>query len=181
MVGKMPNFTWIDGSFVETIKGWQSGWFYITEPRDANWVAARKFRSRIPMRLTSWEKKGLAWGEPTELTGLETCIRSMGDKKIKLVNMFQVMLIRRILPCQRRTFDMWEFDPVEHQMLLQLFGMTHKEIWKVLFKTGEAPPPFSEDQGLSARRVASPVSPLVVIRCSLLSTFGGGFISHLAD
>ena len=40
MVGKMPNITWLEGSFVETIKGWQSGWFYITEPRDPTWVAA---------------------------------------------------------------------------------------------------------------------------------------------
>ena len=87
MVGRMPNVSWLDGFFVETVKGWQSGWFYITERRDANWVAAPKFRSRIPMRLTSWEKKGLAWGEPVELTGLETCIKSMRDKKIKLVNM----------------------------------------------------------------------------------------------
>ena len=38
MVGKMPNVTWPEGSFVETVKGWQSGWFYITEPRDANWA-----------------------------------------------------------------------------------------------------------------------------------------------
>ena len=36
MVGKMPNITWLEGSFVETVKGWQSGWFYITESRDAN-------------------------------------------------------------------------------------------------------------------------------------------------
>ena len=36
MVGKMPNVTWLEGSFVETIKEWQSGWFYITEPRDPN-------------------------------------------------------------------------------------------------------------------------------------------------
>ena len=43
MVGKMPNVTWLEGSYVETIKGWQSGWFYITEPRDTNWVAAPKF------------------------------------------------------------------------------------------------------------------------------------------
>ena len=34
MVGKMPNITWLEGTFVDTIKGWQSGWFYITEPRD---------------------------------------------------------------------------------------------------------------------------------------------------
>ena len=25
MVGKMPNVTWLEGSYVETIKGWQSG------------------------------------------------------------------------------------------------------------------------------------------------------------
>ena len=114
------------------------------------------------MCLTSWEKKGLAWSEPTELTGLETCIRSMRDKKIKLVNMVQVMLIRRILPCQRRAFDMWEFDPAKHQILLELFDTTHKEIWKVLFKTREVPPPLSEDRGLSAACLASPVSPLTI-------------------
>ena len=45
------------------------------------------------MRLTSWEKKGLAWGEPAKLKGLQKCIKSMMDKKIKLVNVVQVMLI----------------------------------------------------------------------------------------
>ena len=53
MVGKMPNVTWLEGSFVETVKGWQSGWFYISEPRDANWAATPEFRSGVPMRLTS--------------------------------------------------------------------------------------------------------------------------------
>ena len=43
MVGRMPNVTWLDGSFVETVKGWQSGWFYITKPRGANWAAAPEF------------------------------------------------------------------------------------------------------------------------------------------
>ena len=66
------------------------------------------------MQLTSWEKKGLAWGEPTELTGLQTCLKSMKDKNIKLANVIQVMLIRRILPCQRRAFNLWEFVPAEH-------------------------------------------------------------------
>ena len=88
----------------------------------------------------------------------------MRDKKIKLVNVVQVMLIHRILPCQRRAFDMWEFDPAEHQMLLELFGTMHKEIWKVLFKTGEVPPPLSEDRGLSASRLANPVSPRVICK-----------------
>ena len=36
MVGRMSHVTWLEGTFVETIKGWQSGWFYITEPRDPN-------------------------------------------------------------------------------------------------------------------------------------------------
>ena len=80
------------------------------------------------MRLTSWEKKGLAWGAPAELTGLHNCIKNMIGKKIKLVNMVQVMLFRRILPCQRRAFNMWEFDPAEHQMLHELFDMTHKDV-----------------------------------------------------
>ena len=52
----------------------------------------------------------------------------MITKNIKHVNVVQVMLFRRILPCQRRAFDMWEFDPAEHQMLLELFDTMHKEI-----------------------------------------------------
>ena len=90
MVGKMPNITWLEGSYVETIKGWQSGWFYITEPLDTNWVAAPEFRSGIPTRLTSWKEKGLSWGSSVELTGLQKCIRNMMSKKIKLVNVVQV-------------------------------------------------------------------------------------------
>ena len=70
----------------KTVKGWQSGWFYITEPRDANRAAAPEFRSGTPMRLTSWERKGLSWGESTELTGLKNCIKGMKDKNIKLVH-----------------------------------------------------------------------------------------------
>ena len=151
MVGRMPNVTWLDGSFAETIKGWQSGWFYITEPRGANWVAAPEFRSGAPVRLTPWEKKGLSWGDSTELAGLQTCIKSMKEKNIKLVNMIQVMLVHRILPCQRRAFNLWEFVPAEHQMLRKLYDMTHKGAWKVLFKASEVPPPTSEDAGFTPR------------------------------
>ena len=48
MVGKMPNVTWLEGSYVETAKGWQSGWFYITKLRDTNWVAAPNFDPASP-------------------------------------------------------------------------------------------------------------------------------------
>ena len=166
MVGKMPNVTWLEGSYVETIKGWQSGWFYITEPRDTKWVVAPEFRSGIPMRLTSWKEKGLSWDSSVELAGLQKCIRNMISKKLKLVNVVQVMLFRRILPCQRRAFNMWEFDSAKHQMPRELFDTTHQDIRRVLFKSTEVPPPLTEDRGLSAKRPANPVSLLYLIRCS---------------
>ena len=87
---------------METLKGWQSGWFYITEPRDPEWVAAPESQSGPPTRLTSWKETCLSWGNKGEVTGLQTCIQTLVDKQVKLVNVVQVMLIRRILPCQRR-------------------------------------------------------------------------------
>ena len=38
------------------------------------------------MRLTSWPEKGLDWPSSDELTALQTHMKSMGDKNIKLVN-----------------------------------------------------------------------------------------------
>ena len=158
MVGKMPNVTWLEGSFVETIKGWQSAWFYITEPRDTNWVVAPEFRSGIPTRLTSWKEKGLSWGSSVELDGLQKCIRNMASKKLKLVNIVQVMLVRRILPCQQREFTLWEFNPAQHRTLNKLFDMTHEDAWRVLFKGAAVPPPITEDRRFSTKPHASAVS-----------------------
>ena len=66
------------------------------------------------MRLTPWEQKGLLWGESAELTRLINCIKGMKDNNIKLVKVIQVMLVCRILSCQRRAFNLWEFVPAEH-------------------------------------------------------------------
>ena len=99
----------------------------------------------------------------------------MMDKKIKLVNVVQVMLVRRILPCQRRAFTLWEFVPAEHQTLQELYGTTHNDVWKVLFKASEIPPPTSEDRGLHAMRLPRPVSFLTITRCSFPSILMGGF------
>ena len=63
MVGRMANILWLEGSIMETIKGWQSGWFYITEPRDPKWEAAPEFQSGFPTRLTSWKEMVLTWGD----------------------------------------------------------------------------------------------------------------------
>ena len=127
MVGQMANVLWLEGSFPETIKGWQLGWFYITEPRDPKWAAAAEFRSGFPTRLTSWKGMGLTWGNSEELTGLQSCVQSLVNKKLKLVNVVQVMLIRRILPCQQRAFILWEFDPAQHQTLSRLFDTTYED------------------------------------------------------
>ena len=70
------------------------------------------------------------------------------------------MLFRRILPCQRWAFNMWEFDPAKHQTLRELFDTTHKDVWKVLFKGAEVPPSLTEDRGLSAKRRAHSVSSI---------------------
>ena len=90
----------------------------------------------------------------------------MAGNKLKLVNIVQVMLIRQILPCQQRDFNLWEFDLTQHQTLSELFDTTHKDVWKVLFKAAEVPPPITEDCGLSAKRPANPVSSLCFTRCS---------------
>ena len=106
------------------------------------------------------------WGSPEEVTRLQTCVRDLVNKKVKLVNIVQVMLFRRILPCQQRAFNLWEFDPARHQTLIELLDTTHKDVWWVLFKGAEVPPPLTEDHGLSAKRPANPVSLLYLIRCS---------------
>ena len=105
----------------------------------------------------------------------------MITKNIKLVNVVQVMLFRRILPCQRRAFNLWEFDATQHQTLQELFDTTHNYAWKVLFKSSEVPPPTSEDRRLSARRHANAVSIIHFARCAFPQYVRGRNLSHPAD
>ena len=72
------------------------------------------------------------------------------------------MLIRRILPCQQRDFNLWEFDPARHQTLSEIFDTTHKDIWKVLFKGAEAPASATEDHGFRSQRPADEVSDFAI-------------------
>ena len=126
-------------------------------------MAALEFRSGIPTRLNSWKEKGLSWGSSVELDGFQKCIRNMTSKKLKLVNIVQVMLFRRILPCLQQDFKLWEFDPAQHQTLHELFDTAHKDVWRVLFKGAEVPPSLTEDRGLSAKRPANPVSSVHLV------------------
>ena len=90
----------------------------------------------------------------------------MVDKKLKLVNIVQVMLIRRILPCQQREFNLLEFNPAQHRTLNRLFNTTHEDAWRVLFKSAEVPP-ITEDREFSAKRQASAVSCFIFHRTSI--------------
>ena len=65
---------------------------------------------------------------------LQKCVQSMIAKDITLANVIQVMLILRVLPCQRRPLKMWEFNLEGPQTLQRFFCTTHKGIWKLLFK-----------------------------------------------
>ena len=116
----------------------------------------------------SWPEKGLDWPSSDGLTALQARIKSMEDKNIKLVDVVQVMLVCRILPCQRRTCNLREFDPAKHQTLLEFFGTTHKDIWKVLFKPGKSWPDTAEDRGHKLSHPASSVSLYMFSRCILI-------------
>ena len=53
---------------------------------------------------------------------------------------------------------MWEFNPEGPRPLQHFFGMTHKGIWKLLFKKQKTWPRTSDDTGLDCNNPASPVS-----------------------
>ena len=89
---------------------------------------------------------------------LQARVKGMEDKNIQLVNVVQVMLVRRILPCQHRACNLWEFNPAKHQTLLGFFDSSHKDIWKVLFKYDKPWPVSVADRGYQLSHPASPVS-----------------------
>ena len=77
----------------------------------------------------------------------QTRVQSMMTKNVKLVDVIQVMLVRRMLPCQRRSHPLWEFNPKKHQTLVRLFETTHEGARKFLFKGNEKPPAANSDRG----------------------------------
>ena len=111
VINKLDSAVWFEGSFAESSELWQQGWFYVNEPRGSKWVATPEFRPGSPTQLASWINKGLDWGSANEVQTLQGRIRSLTEKGIDLVNVVQVMLVHRILPCQRRPLRMWEFNP----------------------------------------------------------------------
>ena len=89
---------------------------------------------------------------------LQSRIRSILERDIGLINVIQVMLVRRILPCQRRPLRMWEFNPEGPRTLQQFFGTTHEGMWKLFFKTRKQWPDTTEDIDLDCNHPDTPVS-----------------------
>jgi hypothetical protein len=144
----------LPGVFLDTMRGWRSSWFYLTEPREAEWAEATAFRSESPTRLQSWIEKGIPWGQETEVALLSEWMARMID--LHLYDVVQVMLEHRVLPLQERKKALWEFSPIDPKTVLSLLHHSREKMWKSLFLTEEDMPghikPFPEegtDWGLS--------------------------------
>ena len=132
-ISKLASAVWFEGSFAESSDLWQQGWFTISKPRGSRWAATPTFRPGPPIQLASWINKGLDWGSVNEVQTLQSRIRGLIEKGIDLVNIVQIMLVRRILPCQRRPLHMWELNLEERRTLQHFFGTTHEGMWKLYF------------------------------------------------
>ena len=104
-------------------------------------------------------------------------VKNMEDKDIKLFDVVQVILARRILPCTHRACNLWEFDPTKHQTLRDLFGSSHKDIWKVLFKSGKPWLDSAADRGYQLSRPASPVSSHYILPTHMFHCYIPGKVS----
>ena len=79
----------------------------------------------------------------------------MVTKSVKLVDVIQVMLVRRILLFQCRSRPLWEFNPKKHRTLVRLFETTHEGAWKLLFKGNKEPLATDSDRGHDVKHLAS--------------------------
>ena len=67
-------------------------------------------------------------------------ITNMLSQNVGLTNIVQIMLFRRILPCQCGASPMWEFNSKEPRTLQHFLGTTHEGMWKLLFKAHKSWP-----------------------------------------
>ena len=72
----------------------------------------------------------------------------------------QVMLIRRMLSCQRPPLRMWEFNLEGPQTVKDLFGLKLEGMCKLFFGPKVECPDITKDVGLSCNRLDTQVSNL---------------------
>ena len=97
-------------------------------------------------------------GPADDVPILQNRIRELLERGINLVSIMQVMLIRRMLSCQRRPLRMWEFNPDGPRTVKQFFGLTLEEMCKLFFGQKVECPDTTEDAGLSCNRPNTQVS-----------------------
>ena len=148
---------------------WQREWFYITAPRSTKWVAAPAFPLGPPPQLASWVNKGLDWGPANDVPTLQSRIRDLLKRDVSLVKVMQVMLVRWVLPCQRRPLRMWEFNPEGPRTIQQFFGVTLEGMYGLFFGPRIKCPDTTEDAGLNCNRPDTQVSNSLVDHIVTLS------------
>ena len=157
-ISKGTDALWPKGSFPEVSNLWPREWFYITAPRGTKWAAAPAFRSGSPLQLASWINKGLDWGPVSDMLTLQSRIRDLLKRDVSLVKVMQVMLVRRVLPCQRRSLRMWNFNPEGPQTIQHFFGLTLEGMYRLFFGSRIKCPDTTEDAGLNCNRPDTQVS-----------------------
>jgi hypothetical protein len=144
MISKNQKVDWFQGTFIETVKEWQHDWFNVTEPLAADQAEVPAPSAGPPRWLASWRRKGMDWGNPEEVTELQQKIKFLVDKKkVKLVDVVDVMVQRRILPLQLWASPMWAFKPEDTVPVNHFFCVSLSGMWMTLFKPSknESPPP----------------------------------------
>ena len=107
----------------------------------------------------SWQRQSLEWGNPDKVTSLQEKIRAL-KKKIKLVDVVDVMLHRRILPLQLRASPMWLHKPSDAPTLQNFFRADLNGMWTALFKPSQNIfPEDGPDCGYDAENGPSEVNP----------------------
>ena len=89
---------------------------------------------------------------------LQSRIRDLLERDVSLVKVMQVMLVRRVLPCQRRSLRMWEFNPEGPRTIQHFFGVTLEEMYRLFFGSRIKCPDTTEDAGLNCNRPDTQVS-----------------------
>ena len=83
---------------------------------------------------------------------LQSRIRDLLKRDVGLVKVMQIMLVRRVLPCQRRPLRMWEFNPEGLRTIQQFFSVTLEEMYGLFFGSRIKCPDTTEDAGLNCNR-----------------------------
>ena len=116
------------------------------------------FRSGPPPQLASLVNNEPDWGPVNDVPTLQSRIRDLLERDVSLVKVMQVMLVRRVLPCQRRPLRMWEFNPEGPRTIQHFFGVTLEEMYRSFFGSQIECPDTSEDAGLNCNRPDTQVS-----------------------